>query len=382
VNLSKKLNIINMSVNINDLKEQIDTICLDKGLKSDEVINAIQKSIASAYRKELGDKDKAYICEFDVNTGKYVIYETITVVDEALSSAKEITVGEAQLYNPNAQVGDIKKEKVLDSDSIDFGRIASQVARQVLFQTINAAKHSKVLQEYKDKVGELINVEVDFMKKGGFLVKFGQTSAFMSKDQLMPNEKLRPGQTIRAVIQDIREDEQGNTRITLSRTHESFVLAIINQEIPEVEAGLVRIEKIVREAGFRTKILVSATDEEANIDPVGAILGRRNVRIINIMREITPSMQEKIDVVEFIPDNLPLMIMDSLEPAQIERVEINEENRMADVYCYADEAFLAVGKRGVNIRLAGKLLDYDINLMTLEGNNPHTSETIIAEQVN
>ena len=367
-----------MSVNIHDLKEQIDTICLDKGLKSDEVINAIQKSIASAYRKELGDKDKAYICEFDINSGKYTVFEVITVVSEVMSPLKEISIEQAQLYNPNAEVGDIKKEKVLDSDSIDFGRIASQVARQVLFQTINAAKHSKVLQEYKDKVGELINVEVDFMKKGGFLVKFGQTSAFMTKEQLMPNEKLRPGQTIRAVIQDIREDEQGNTKITLSRTHESFVLAIINQEIPEVEAGLVKIEKIVREAGFRTKILVSATDEDANIDPVGALLGRRNVRIINIMREITPSMHEKIDVVEYIPDNLPLMIMDALEPAQIERVEINEENRMADIYCYADEAFLAVGKRGVNIRLAGRLLDYDINLMTLDGVNPNKEEVGVA----
>ena len=143
---------------------------------------------------------------------------------------------------------------------------------------------------------------------------------------------------------------------------------MLRQEIPEYTAGMLVIKNIVREAGSRTKLLVCAADEESNIDPVGTILGKRNVRIINIMREISSSMQEKIDVIEYNPENVPLMIMDALEPAEIDTVEIlDEDNRMANVYCTKEEAFLAVGRKGVNIRLASRLLDYNLQIITTDG---------------
>ncbi|NJS41646.1 hypothetical protein HC766_04880 [Candidatus Gracilibacteria bacterium] len=141
--------------------------------------------------------------------------------------------------------------------------------------------------------------------------------------------------------------------------------AIIAKEVPEVATGIVQIDKLVREPGSRSKLLVSVKEGE-NIDPVGTILGRKNVRLINIMREISTSLQEKIDIIEYRKEDLEGMIMDSLEPAEIEKVELNEERDHADVFCYPEEASLAVGKRGVNIRLATDLLNVELNIVTLE----------------
>lgn len=363
-----------MAININDLKEMINYVCAEKNLDPLEVITAIEKAIASSYRKEFGDKDKTYSAIFNIDTGKYTVKEETKIVDEVVSPAKEILLSEARLYNPKAQAGDIIYKEVQISDKVNFGRIASQIGRQVLMQSINSSRHTKILQEYKDKVGQLVNVEVDYMKKNGYLVKLGQTVVFMSRESLSPADRFKAGQVIKAVIMSISEDEQGNSKIILSRSSPEFVMEIIRNEIPEVGVGSVIINKVVREAGARTKVLVSTAEDE-NLDPVGTLLGRKNTRIISIMREINPTMQEKIDVIEYLPNDLHLMIMDALEPAQIEKVDINSELRVATVYCYSDEAFLAVGKRGVNIRLASRLLDYELNIQAIENQNSQESFT-------
>ena len=363
-----------MSVDISQLKEEINYICNEKGLDPEEVIKAIEKAIASAYRKEFGNPLKTYSCIFNVNTGKYTVFEEVKIIDEienleedhVIAPEKEITLSESRLYNPKAQIGDIIKTEVIVTDEVDFGRIASQIGRQVLMQSINASKHTRLLKEYKNKVGELVNIEIDYPKKNGYIVKLGQISTFLGNEALAANDRFRPGQIVKAVILSIREDEQGNTKIALSRSAEEFVLAILKQEIPEIESNHVIIKKIVREAGTRTKILVYSEDE--TIDPVGTILGRKNTRIINILREISNTMQEKIDVIEYMADDLQLMIMDALEPAQIDKVEINTQEGSADVFCLQEEAYLAVGKRGANIRLASRLLDLDLNIITTDEN--------------
>jgi transcription termination/antitermination protein NusA len=354
-----------MSPDLSQLKEMINYVCSEKNLDPDEIIKAIERAIASSYRKEFGDKDKSYVAEFDVNNGQYKVFDEIKIVEEVLVPVKELSISEARLYNPSAELGDIIRTEVTSSTDLNFGRIASQIGRQVLMQSINSSRHSKIIQEFKGRMGELVTVEIDYAKKGGYLVKLSQTVVFMGKETLCPNDRFKPGQMVKAVILDIREDEQGNTKIILSRSAPEFALAIIKQEIPEVEVGSVIIEKIVREAGARIKLLVSAAEEE-NIDPVGTILGRKNIRITNIMREINSQMQEKIDVIEYMPDDLGLMIMDALEPARIDRVDIDEDNRVADIHCQPEEAFLAVGKRGVNIRLASRLLDYNLNIVAKE----------------
>jgi len=354
-----------MSINSNDLKQQIELICIERGLEPEEVMKAIEVAIASAYRKEFGDKEKMYEAKFSTETGKYSIFEITSIVEEVISPVREISLIEAKLFDPTYQIGDSIIKEISVDQEVAFGRIAAQVARQVMFQAINSVRHTKVLQQFKDKIGDIVSVEIDFFKRGGYSVKLAQTNGFIGKESLLPIDKFKPGQIVKALIVDITEDDKGNSRIVLSRTNPDFVKVIIANEVPEVGAGIVTIDKIVREAGSRTKILVSASEEE-NIDPVGTILGRKNVRITNIMREISTTMQEKIDVIESRPDDLEGIIMDALEPAEIEKVVLNYENKTAEVYCYSDEASLAVGRRGVNIRLAGELVGWELTIKTIE----------------
>lgn len=356
-----------MAIPKSELKEQIDSICTEKGLELEEVLEAIELSIASAYRRELGKKENSYEVKFDVNQNKYSLYQVIKIVDtdEVKNEYQEISLIEARLSNPSAQLGDIIKTEIAIDQSIEFGRIASLVAKQVLTQTINNTRHTKLLQEFKEKIGDLVNVEIDYFNKGGYQVKLGQTFGFLSKDNILPIDKLRSGNVVKALIVDIVEDIKGGSRALLSRTHPDFIRALLRQEIPEIEAGIVQINKIVREAGSRTKILVSASENE-NIDPVGSILGRRNMRIINILRNISPTMQEKIDIIELQPDRLDIMIMDALEPAEIDDVAISLDRSSARVYLKNEEAALAVGRRGINIKLAQELLGIKLEIVTTD----------------
>ncbi len=354
-----------MAIIKSELKEQIDSICTEKGLELEEVIDAIELSIASAYRRELGKRENSYEVNFDVNQNRYSLYQTIAIVDEVKNPYQEISLLEARLSNPNARLDDIIKTEIAIDQSIEFGRIASLVAKQVLTQTINNTRHTKLLQEFKEKIGDLVNVEIDYFNKGGYQVKLGQTFGFLSKDNILPIDKLRSGNVVKALIVDIVEDAKGGSRALLSRTHPDFIRALLKQEIPEIEAGIVQINKIVREAGSRTKILVSASENE-NIDPVGSILGRRNMRIINILRNITPTMQEKIDIIENQPNRLDVMIMDSLEPAEIDEVQISLDGASARVYLKNEEAALAVGRRGINIKLAQELLGMKLEIVTTD----------------
>jgi transcription termination/antitermination protein NusA len=368
-----------------ELKQQIELLCIERGLEPNEVMKAIETSIAAAYRKEFGDKDKNYEAQFDPETGKYSVFQTQLVVEEVENPGKEVALMEMRLTNPNARLGDEIREEMVTHNDVHFGRIASQVAKQVMFQAINNVRHTKILQQFKDKIGDVVTVEVDCFRKGGYMVKLGQTLGFINRDNILPIDKFKPGQLIKALVVDISEDERGNSRILLSRSHPDFVRAVIANEVPEVASGIVIIDKIVREPGSRSKILVSASEEES-VDPVGTILGRKNVRLVNIMREISISMQEKIDVIESQPNDMENMIVDALEPAEIEQVELDRETRSAIVYCYPEEASLAVGKRGVNIRLASELLDYNLTLKTIEPEeqkdqyNDNSNPSIMAEE--
>lgn len=371
---------------VNDLQEQIKQFVNERGLSYEEVMVAIERAIAGAYRREFGDKDKSYLAEFHPESNKYQVFETMKVVEEVVSPSREISLVDARLDNPSAELNDEIKTDLHVEKEVGFGRIASQVAKQVLVYTVNNFRHTKVLSKFKDFVGKIVGVEVDAFKRGGYLVKIGhgneQTMGYIAREDLLMTDRFKPGQIIKVLIRDITEDENKSSKISMTRSAPDFVTAIIAKEVPEVENGLVKIEKIVREPGNRTKLLVSG-DENEDLDPVGTILGRRNVRLLNIMREISTSLSEKIDVIEYRPSNLEEMVMDALEPAQVERVELEtlEDNRtLATVFCMPDEASLAVGRRGANVRLASQLLNVEIKIQAMEGeeirqNNPE----IIAE---
>jgi transcription termination/antitermination protein NusA len=363
-----------------EMQEQIRQFCQEKGLEYDEVISAIEKAIASAYRKEFGDREKVYSASFDLDGNAYKVFEIIKVVAEAgddFNPKREITIVDARIDNPKIQIGDEIKHDLGVEKQIGFGRIASQVAKQVLIYTVNNLKHAKILSKFKEFIGQIVTVEIDAFKRGGYLVKIGQgydqTIGYIAEEDLLPIDHFRPGQLVKVLILDITEDDNKSSRIHLTRSRADFVKAIIAKEVPEVEAGVVNITKIVRDPGSRTKMFVSVNEYEdkGDIDPVGTILGRKNVRLLNIMREVSSTLQEKIDVIEWQPQNMETMVADALEPAEIDRIEFStddEGNTVADVFCESTEASLAVGRRGVNVRLASELLGMTINVNTLSAN--------------
>jgi N utilization substance protein A len=368
-----------MSINTKELKEQIDLICIEMGLEPDEIKKAIEVGIASGYRKEFGNRECMYDASFNMETGNYKIWRVIKVVDEVINPDHEISLIEAKLSNPAAQLGDIIQEEVAQQDSIEFGRISSQIAKQSLINAIRSIRHTKLVQEFKDKIGEIVTGEVDYFSKRGYIVKIGQTAALLPKEETMYGEKFRSGSIIKALVMNINEDDRGNAKLILSRRNANFIIGLIKNEVPEVDNGMVVIDKIARDAGNRTKILVSAPDYD-DIDPVGTILGKRNVRIVSVMRQIASNMPEKIDVIENnLNNDLELVVADALEPATLEAIEVDYANKRIVVKCTPDEAKLAVGKAGVNVRLASEILGYTIDVQTVEGVSSSKQPQILSE---
>lgn len=357
-----------------EISQQIDYYCAERGLDQEEVITAIENAVAAAYRKDFGDRDNAYLAEFNPDTGMYRVYQTMTVVDEVKFPEREVELVQARLRDPEVNLNHVFKTEVSVESNINFGRVASQIARQVLTQSVHLIKHTKLIAVFKDRVGEIVSGEVERFTKGGYMVQVGGTNAFMGQEDILPGERFKPGQNIRAVITSINEYKGGGSHIALSRTSTDFVVALMKQEIPELASGAIKVDKIVRDPGIRTKVLVSARDEDSSLDPVGTCLGRKNVRILNVLRELSPGQTEKIDIILNTPDDRLSLVAASLEPAEIEDVEINADNTLAKVYCYEEEASIAIGKRGGNINLASQLLGLQITLVTIDSASGEVKE--------
>lgn len=368
-----------MQVNNTELKQAMELLCAERGITMEDVVEAIEVGIAKAYRKDFGALEKAYEAEYDIMTNTYKIFEIVTVVDdvneegEVHNPERELTVMQAKLSDPKAELGKIYKTEIDKDKLLSFGRVASGIAKQSFDQYIRNVRHAKVLKDYKEKIGELINVEIDYFKKNGYYVKLGTTSAFLDPDSLMPNDNFKPGEFIKVYVDNIIEDPKLGSRIVLKRNTPEFVVALIKKEIPEVASGDIEILKAVREAGLRTKILVQKEDPESEIDPVGTIIGRKQIRMVNLMRELNINMSERIDVIEQ-NDDLDIMIRDTLEPARINNIEHTSKNLII-CYCDKSEAPLAVGKFGVNVRLASKLLGKELKIQVPEAEPQRKEDT-------
>jgi transcription termination/antitermination protein NusA len=363
-------NLVGSVENSAEIKQSIDLLCAERGVTQSEVVDSIEIAIAKAYRKDFGEEEKAYDADYDLATNTYNVFETITVTDQldeegnVSAVGREISLMAAKLSDPSAEVGKVYKTAVDQEKLLAFGRVATGIAKQSMIQYIRNLRHNKVIEKYVDHQGEIITVEVDYYKKNGYYVKLDQTTVFLSQDDLMPFDKFKPGSIIKVHVDNVVSDPKYGLRITLKRNTADFVVALIKAEIPEVSSGQIEIVKAVREAGLRTKILVQKEDIDMDIDPVGTILGRKEVRILNIARELNINMQERIDIIEYHPDDIETMILDALEPARINKI-VNTENGVI-VLCDKSEAALAVGRRGGNVRLASQLLDIEISVEAQE----------------
>ncbi|HBO58977.1 MAG TPA: transcription termination/antitermination protein NusA, partial [Alphaproteobacteria bacterium] len=330
-----------------ELLQVADAVARDKGIEKDEVLTAMELAIQKAGRSKYGAEHDIR-AQIDRKTGEIRLYRFIEVVAddaEIENEAAQIRVSEAKKKDAKLNVGDFIVDQL---PSIDFGRIAAQTAKQVIGQKIRDAERIRQYNEYKDRVGEIINGIVKRVESGSVIVDIGRAEAVLRWDEMIRRETFRTGDRIRAYIMDVRLESRG-PQIFLSRTHPQFLAKLFAQEVPEIYDGVIEIKAVARDPGSRAKMAVTATD--SSIDPVGACVGMRGVRVQAVVNEL---QGEKIDIIQWSPDPATF-IVNALAPAEVVKVVLDEEDHRMEVVVPDDQKSLAIGGRGQNVRLASQL---------------------------
>ncbi len=336
-----------------ELCHVIDQISREKGISREVLIEALESALVSAMRKKYGGRTNINLV-MDRQKCNITVFETKTVVSEVKNPLEEISIGDAEKITPGKKEGETVD---LPLDLQDLGRIAAQTAKQVIFQRVREAERDVIYNEFKDKVGQIISGTVMRREKGFYYVNLGKTEAILPIKETLPNENLKRGDTIKALIEDVRITTKGPA-IILSRTTPEFVAGLFKMEVPEINEGLVMIKNIVREPGERTKIAVYS--KNTAVDPVGSCVGMKGTRVQTIVRELRG---ERIDIIPW-TDDARMLIARALSPATIDKIGINEEGKTAMVVVNDQQLSLAIGKKGQNVRLAMKLTGWDIDIIS------------------
>ncbi len=331
----------------------INQISREKGIGREVLLSALESALLSAARKKYGGRTNVNL-RIDPKTCNITVYETKTIVEKVADKDMEISVADAKKLFPDRVVGESID---IPLDLHDFGRIAAQTAKQVIFQKVREAERDVIYNEFKDKVGQIVSGVVMRKEKGIYYINIGKTEAVLPQKETLMGESLKRGDTVRAYIEDVRVTSKGPI-IIVSRTNPQFVAGLFKMEVPEISEGLVVIKDIVREPGERTKIAVYSTN--ASIDPVGACVGMKGTRVQSIVRELRG---ERIDIIPW-TDDPRMLIARALSPASVERIGINEEGKTAMVVVNDQQLSLAIGKKGQNVRLAMKLTGWDIDILS------------------
>lgn len=331
----------------------IDQICREKGVSKEVLMDALQSALLSAAKKKFGGRENLYL-EFDPDSFEIALFEVKEVVEEVTNPDEQMSIEDAKDYNPAAEIGD---DLHVPLEFADFGRIAAQTAKQVIFQRVREAERDVIFNEYKDRVGEVVTGTVMRKEKGAYFINIGKTDAVMSMKDALPTENLKRGDIVKAYIEEIRTTSKGPT-IIVSRSTPKFVAELFKMEVPEISEGLVIIKDVVREPGERTKIAVYSTN--SSVDPVGACVGMKGTRVQSIVRELRG---ERIDIIPW-SDDLRMLVARALSPATIERVGIVEDEKTAMVVVTDQNLSIAIGKKGQNVRLAMKLTGWDIDIIS------------------
>lgn len=339
-----------------EMLQVADAVAREKDIDREIVLEAMEEAIQKAGRSKYGH-DHDIRVQIDRKTGdiKLQRYRTVCEPDDIEDEITQLTVEQAKRFKPDAEVGD---ELIDDLPPLDFGRIAAQTAKQVIIQKVREAERSRQYEEFKDRVGEIINGTVKRVEYGNVTVDIqGRAEAIMRRDESLPREHFKTRDRVRAIIYDVREDTRG-PQIFLSRTHPDFLAKLFVQEVPEIYDGQIEIKGVARDPGSRAKITVESVD--GSIDPVGACVGMRGSRVQAIVNEL---QGEKIDIVPW-SDNIASFIVNALYPAEISKVVLDEDKKRMDVVVPEDNLSLAIGRRGQNVRLASMLAGWDIDIMT------------------
>ncbi len=336
-----------------ELLSVADTVAREKGIDREEVLEAMEMAIQKASRAKYGF-ERDIRASINRKTGEISLMACREVVNEVENEVTQISLDEAKGLDPDLKVGDLLTEPL---PPIDFGRVAAQTAKQVIFQRVRDAERLRQYEEYKDRVGEVINGQVKRVEFGNVYVELGHAEAFLARDQLIPREAVRPGDRVRAYIMDVRHEPRG-PQIFLSRTHPQFMARLFAQEVPEIYEGIIEIKSVARDPGSRAKMAVTAADK--SLDPVGACVGLRGTRVQAVINELRG---EKIDIIPWSP-NPAVFVVNALVPAEVSKVVLDEESNRLEVVVPDEQLSLAIGRRGQNVRLAGELTGWAIDVLS------------------
>ncbi|MDR3594186.1 transcription termination factor NusA [Clostridium sp.] len=327
----------------------------EKGICEDLLFTTIQDAMVAAYKKNYANANtnaQNVKVSIDRETGEIHVYAQKTVVDEVYDDVTEISLEEAKDVNPNIEVDDIISLEVTPKN---FGRVAAQLAKQVVTQRIKEAERNIIYDEYKEKEFDIITGTILRKDKGMVFVNLGKLEGIIGPNEQIPNEEYKFNEKLKLYIVEVKNGSKG-PQIHVSRTHPGLVRRLFELEVPEIFEGIVEIKSISREAGSRSKIAVHSNDEE--VDPMGACVGPKGVRVQSIVNELK---NEKIDIIKW-SKNPEEFIANSLSPAKVLSVVVNEDNKSAKVVVDDNQLSLAIGKEGQNVRLAAKLTNWKIDI--------------------
>ncbi|WP_193177957.1 transcription termination factor NusA [Oricola nitratireducens] len=344
-----------VSANRLELLQIADAVAREKLIDKDIVISAMADAIQKAAKSRYGQETNIR-ADINTKTGEIKLQRLLEVSETVEDPATQISIEQARDRNPEAQPGDFIAEQL---PPLDFGRIAAQSAKQVIVQKVREAERDNQYEEFKDRVGEIVNGTVKRVEYGNVIVDLGRAEAIIRRDELIPRETYRYGDRVRAYVYDVRREQRG-PQIFLSRTHPQFMAKLFQMEVPEIYDGIIEIKSVARDPGSRAKIAVVSRD--SSIDPVGACVGMRGSRVQAVVAEL---QGEKIDIIPWQPDAASF-IVNALQPAEVAKVVLDEDAERIEVVVPDEQLSLAIGRRGQNVRLASQLTGWDIDILTEE----------------
>ncbi len=342
-----------VSANRLELLQIADAVAREKSIDKSIVIASMEDALQKAARMRYGQETEVR-AEINQKTGEVRFSRLLNVVELVDNDATQISLVDARKRNPAAEVGDWIAETL---PPFDFGRIAAQSAKQVIVQKVREAERDRQYDEFKDRIGDIVNGVVKRVEYGNVIVDLGRGEGIIRRDEMIPREMFRPGDRVRAYVYDVRREQRG-PQIFLSRTHPQLMAKLFRQEVPEIYDGVIEVKSVARDPGSRAKIAVISRD--SSIDPVGACVGMRGSRVQAVVNEL---QGEKIDIIPWSAD-AATFIVNALQPAEVVKVVLDEDSSRIEVVVPDDQLSLAIGRRGQNVRLASQLTGWDIDILT------------------
>jgi N utilization substance protein A len=342
-----------VSANKLELLQIAEAVAREKAIDRKIVLGAMEDAIAKAARSRYGSETEVR-AEIDPKSGELHLSRHMLVVEAVDNPSSQISFEDARRRHPAAQIGDTIADPL---PPLEYGRIAAQSAKQVIVQKVREAERDRQYDEYKDRIGDIVNGVVKRVEYGNVVVDLGRGEAIVRRDEMLPREVFRNGDRIRAYIYDVRREQRG-PQIFLSRTHPQFMAKLFAQEVPEIYDGIVEVKAVARDPGSRAKIAVVSRD--SSVDPVGACVGMRGSRVQAVVNEL---QGEKIDIIPWSPD-IATFVVNALAPAEVAKVVLDEERERIEVVVPDQQLSLAIGRRGQNVRLASQLTGWDIDILT------------------